>query len=168
MCGEQIVRKPIRFLPYGSSPRVRGTEYMADIQIFTGRFIPACAGNSLTGNKQMKMYPVHPRVCGEQGKEAERKPIYYGSSPRVRGTENNFGYLVEKRRFIPACAGNRNPLPHNSASFSVHPRVCGEQLFYPNNSERNFGSSPRVRGTDESGLMKWPGFRFIPACAGNS
>ena len=51
---------------------------------------------------------------------------------------------------------------------SVHPRVCGELSDFVL-IERDFsGSSPRVRGT-HSALDEVPfGFRFIPACAGNS
>ena len=52
------------------------------------------------------------------------------------------------RRFIPACAGNRlrRRLPLRQSD----------------------GSSPRVRGTANSGKTEIIRYRFIPACAGNS
>ena len=71
---------------------------------------------------------VHPRVCGELG-----GILWHGD---------------QKRRFIPACAGNSAPrLPRARPAF---------------------GSSPRVRGTLRRALWKPTLPRFIPACAGNS
>ena len=51
---------------------------------------------------------------------------------------------------------------------SVHPRVCGEHLTTALETEPDFGSSPRVRGTPPSLGSPPPGARFIPACAGNT
>ena len=51
---------------------------------------------------------------------------------------------------------------------SVHPRVCGEQADIVQNALFGAGSSPRVRGTGHRLIPDSPGFRFIPACAGNS
>ena len=71
-------------------------------------------------------------------------------------------------RFIPACAGNT---PHHAGVAGrrqVHPRVCGEHtpLIYRNDTMA--GSSPRVRGTLDRRERRHDGFRFIPACAGNT
>ena len=117
-------------MPFGSSPRVRGT---ADSALFipargTDRFIPACAGNR-------RRCRLHDPACG--------RPI--GSSPRVRGTGREGWLYGLQRRFIPACAGNS--LSRRAPStMAVHPRVCGEQS--PANGRfQACGSSPRVRGT---------------------
>ena len=133
----------------GSSPRVRGTELLRYAATITGRFIPACAGNSHRQARSGPDAPVHPRVCGEQLTFRRRHSA--GSSPRVRGT-------FVRVRFIPACAGNSFFIARLRGCFSVHPRVCGEQ-----NRARSasYGSSPRVRGTERMRS------RFIPACAGN-
>ena len=72
-----------------------------------------------------------------------------GSSPRVRGTVGVGGVFVCVIRFIPACAGNSLCLMKSSSTSPVHPRVCGEQILIERDPELTYGSSPRVRGTDE-------------------
>ena len=71
----------------------------------------------------------------------------HGSSPRMRGTGFQRQDLEQRRRFIPAHAGNGQT--GNSISHSA----CG--------------SSPRMRGTDM--ILNFPikQRRFIPAHAGN-
>ncbi len=49
VCGEQAAAVPDFRAARGSSPRVRGTERKLDYSTIDGRFIPACAGNSLPG-----------------------------------------------------------------------------------------------------------------------
>ena len=132
------------------------------------RFIPACAGNSPRPRAEHRRAPVHPRVCGELGKDLHRRNM--------------------AARFIPACAGNSTTRPPRRASTTVHPRVCGELAgrqgrgdprgrFIPVCGEliatweragRTSGSSPRVRGTQRPEPTVVASGRFIPACAGNS
>ena len=147
MCGEQvfIIHRINRYR--GSSPRVRGTAPgIAGLRL-AGRFIPACAGNRKNNSYVNLNKTVHPRVCGEQSTDYPPNPTPPGSSPRVRGTVLNKHFLMGQRRFIPACAGNRDALAQWHLHKAVHPRVCGEQrppriiLFV------TLGSSPRVRGT---------------------
>ena len=91
----------------GSSPRVRGTRrrralspprsavhprVCGELPWSTPkvrrprRFIPACAGNSLSAASTLFKQSVHPRVCGELCDPADAFPDEDGSSPRVRGT----------------------------------------------------------------------------------
>ena len=107
VCGEQYPTHITHSLWVGSSPRVRGTALVQFLAVTNNRFIPACAGNSISPGRHPAGSTVHPRVCGEQRKCQTRYPRLRGSSPRVRGTvtENNHDRIV--RRFIPACAGNR-------------------------------------------------------------
>ena len=158
------------FFPYdfGSSPRVRGTETRSGRYHALGRFIPACAGNRLPWRGQPVPLPVHPRVCGEQIPERRGPGLRGGSSPRVRGTASEILRTVLLARFIPACAGNRLRHTWHVVGSAVHPRVCGEQLGCGNGSHYWRGSSPRVRGTAETGWSLTQTPRFIPACAGNS
>jgi len=51
--------------PHGSSPRVRGTPKNIRLPWVTGRFIPACTGNSTSITSSSSMSSVHPRVYGE-------------------------------------------------------------------------------------------------------
>ena len=174
---------------HGSSPRVRGTQTLGAGQGGRIRFIPACAGNSTATTSGRNPTPVHPRVCGELPDSGRFSPKGYGSSPRVRGTQYRGRDGGGRRRFIPACAGNSGSTARLCIPPPVHPRVCGELSPQRVNPRREFGSSPRVRGTHQvSGIsttilsvhprvcgelvettqtpVAVP--RFIPACAGNS
>ena len=91
-----------------------------------------------------------------------------GSSPRVRGTGVSVVRVIISMRFIPACAGNSFPTLSWLVIPAVHPRVCGEQVSAESPLHAPPGSSPRVRGTDQSPRESTNGLRFIPACAGNS
>ena len=168
MCGEQINSQHIRQVLFGSSPRVRGTASGSRSPSCGPRFIPACAGNSSENQWPAPQPPVHPRVCGEQNDCSYTKKYQHGSSPRVRGTDDNGATWSTVARFIPACAGNRNYVSKFNNHFSVHPRVCGEQLSGFDNGMLAHGSSPRVRGTAHGQRAAVILARFIPACAGNS
>ena len=49
-----------------------------------------------------------------------------GSSPHARGIPLPFLPTAQKRRFIPACAGNTRRLHAGLAGPWVHPRMRGE------------------------------------------
>ena len=59
------------------------------------------------------------------GAHVERSGV--GSSPRVRGTEDDLQKFGGDVRFIPACAGNSHVVSPYNWQIAVHPRVCGEQ-----------------------------------------
>ena len=70
----------------GSSPRGRGTRDNRSGQVYRVRFIPARAGNTVTGHPIRSRKPVHPRAGGEHVVAPEHVVITIGSSPRGRGT----------------------------------------------------------------------------------
>ena len=153
----------------GSSPRVRGTRpHHLRPAVEPGRFIPACAGNSGPDYATSGEQAVHPRVCGELVPRQGLRRGRSGSSPRVRGTPRGSASYHHRRRFIPACAGNSSRGGQPVCGEPVHPRVCGELLLKALSMAAVRGSSPRVRGTPAPPLQQAGGFRFIPACAGNS
>ena len=152
---------------FGSSPRVRGTEWRVSQGYGPERFIPACAGNRQPKTEPFALPSVHPRVCGEQEGIGDSRVSQGGSSPRVRGTGSHFFFVVPCFRFIPACAGNSWPAMQTPTERPVHPRVCGEQSWKRSRSAAGRGSSPRVRGTAFCASVNFMIFRFIPACAGN-
>ena len=168
MCGEQWRLWVDWFTHAGSSPRVRGTGYTSPNRPFKLRFIPACAGNRRQSMARIGKSWVHPRVCGEQMTCCPILGKFLGSSPRVRGTAFLPGKTVRRLRFIPACAGNRTVITRVAWPVAVHPRVCGEQLFWQQVLRGSSGSSPRVRGTVVLVVFNLGFSRFIPACAGNS
>ena len=127
VCGEQAVWTTAHTVSAGSSPRVRGTVITTGEDFGLVRFIPACAGNSLSTDFSHQMISVHPRVCGEQDRSIFACVATIGSSPRVRGTGSSPARYPADRRFIPACAGNSRPPTNPTDPTAVHPRVCGEQ-----------------------------------------
>jgi len=147
VCGEQPRHKLSKRAVVGSSPRVRGTAFFQKPSPPAPRFIPACAGNSLSGIMNVAARTVHPRVCGEQLLHLYCQLLPAGSSPRVRGTGRTAGQPNGLPRFIPACAGNSEGIWPPASTATVHPRVCGEQSTGNWSMMRCAGSSPRVRGT---------------------
>ena len=168
VCGEQIRFGSVPPALCGSSPRVRGTEAFCFGSVSVCRFIPACAGNSVSIRSTNLVITVHPRVCGEQATARTPPRSRRGSSPRVRGTGYTCCPVSVQRRFIPACAGNSPTIVPAAYINTVHPRVCGEQRRKLNQHVLETGSSPRVRGTGVAQLRVAFAGRFIPACAGNS
>ena len=99
-----------------------------------------------------------------------RKPKLGGSrrklSQALPTTANPPGMTLA--RVIPAAAGNTPPAPSCASGRTVHPRGCGEHRTTPQFSALPDGSSPRPRGTLGRQLRGQPGFRFMPAAAGNT
>ena len=114
------------------------------------------------------MVTVHPRACGEQGGRDPLRHQCTGSSPRVRGTGRRGSQSPDGRRFIPARAGNSPSWRRKWLGRPVHPRACGEQVDFADDTDLAYGSSPRVRGTVGFGNRCIRCDRFIPARAGNS
>ena len=168
VCGEHPILVIAALARCGSSPRVRGTPHRRGVRRGIRRFIPACAGNTISIGWLVTSITVHPRVCGEHpGAElAVRNSV--GSSPRVRGTLVLRYAEGSLRRFIPACAGNTGVQFGQHCHRPVHPRVCGEHGVIRGAVKPLAGSSPRVRGTRVKTLTLSRRGRFIPACAGNT
>ena len=66
VCGERLSWPNSTRELAGSSPRVRGAHDDADSVRTFGRFIPACAGSASGDTGRSRIWPVHPRVCGER------------------------------------------------------------------------------------------------------
>ena len=151
----------------GSSPRLRGTfELDAVLQVLE-RFIPAPAGNMLDLFGCVEAFTVHPRACGEHCTCSPRTDLFYGSSPRLRGTYRAIDVREQRERFIPAPAGNILPIQRTQTKTTVHPRACGEHEPSGLSVGHGSGSSPRLRGTCRLTDCAAHRYRFIPAPAGN-
>ena len=90
VCGEHRAPRAYPKWLYGSSPRVAGNTWWEELGLRTKT--------------------VHPRVCGEHMRMALRLEGVDGSSPRVRGTPMVCRQHNGLSRFIPACAGNTQPV----------------------------------------------------------
>ena len=71
-------------------------------------------------------------------------------------------------RLIPACAGKTRPCGSWRGRRRAHPRVCGENSLAAQDTEPQWGSSPRVRGKPRFGARDEPAWGLIPACAGKT
>src|SRR5690625_3422971 len=152
------------------------------------RFSPAGAGNTPGGLSCPWPPRVRPRGRGEHGHFHAARAVFFGSSPRARGTQradhgragqrrfipagagNTTNSIMARRpcRFIPAGAGNTFPARGIAGSPAVHPRGCGEHGHMRLYSSWISGSSPRARGTLFSPRPFCAVGRFIPAGAGNT
>ena len=131
VCGERFIGSFLIHPTCGSSPRMRGTPDAWFDCADEVRFIPAYAGNASAQPNEESAKPVHPRVCGERDEGG--KPAYAGcgSSPRMRGTQMPNAEILGEARFIPAYAGNAHAPTLSAAATTVHPRVCGERVHFP-------------------------------------
>ncbi len=109
----------------GSSPQVRGKQWAKEHEVSLGRLIPAGAGKtgarheSQTPNAahprrcgKTKLYSschalpsAHPRRCGENSIKSVGATSPFGSSPQVRGKQEEPYDLPSCPRLIPAGAG---------------------------------------------------------------
>ena len=152
----------------GSSPRMRGTRVVRDVQAPENRIIPAHAGNSVRQGHRADQAADHPRACGELDRRGTNGNRHRGSSPRMRGTPTPGSAWSLTRRIIPAHAGNSDSESSRRTNQPDHPRACGE-LRSPRTPRRSSGgSSPRMRGTPGLEARGCAYGRIIPAHAGNS
>lgn len=86
----------------------------------------------------------------------------------MRGILTRKAYTSQKRRIIPACAGNTCPILLISAFTEDHPRLLGEYVAYALQRDIPWGSSPLARGILNRCVCKSYISRIIPACAGNT
>ena len=104
--GERFNRPEFPECCRGSSPRGRGTQPNATETQRGARFIPAWAGNAYAAPDAACQVAVHPRVGGERFPMPPRMVMFFGSSPRGRGTRQAHPGMRPQQRFIPAWAGN--------------------------------------------------------------
>ena len=168
VCGENSSTQRMSKLSAGSSPRVRGKRNTIRELHATPGLIPACAGKTAKTAARLSKLRAHPRVCGENLLDADRKIREEGSSPRVRGKLVGVEYAVNRNRLIPACAGKTSSYERATARSGAHPRVCGENRSVIVVGCRVDGSSPRVRGKLGASSTRASCCRLIPACAGKT
>ena len=130
------------------------------------RSIPACAGEPLGSVPLLYTTEVYPRVCGGTHEGQQPGGGIRGLSPRVRGNLARCRQPRNRRRSIPACAGE--PATGSWAIYPgpVYPRVCGGTTSAPLKPKSVSGLSPRVRGNPLKLPRRLGRGRSIPACAG--
>ena len=168
MCGENGGIRQGAPTVGGSSPRVRGKRPGPRRWARRWRLIPACAGKTHRPRTTSSCTWAHPRVCGENFRTKVQEIGTVGSSPRVRGKPAVRAGRARGRGLIPACAGKTSPATASTTKQWAHPRVCGENLARLDRPEPLRGSSPRVRGKRNVGVLHRVPVGLIPACAGKT
>ena len=152
----------------GSSPRMRGTLIVCYDYDPHGGIIPAYAGNTTLLVCPCADGGDHPRICGEHCAAAVYPLGVLGSSPHMRGTQDESDHFQRVDGIIPAYAGNTEKGETFRSLERDHPRICGEHTPYRRYSAGLLGSSPHMRGT----LLRYGVvYRYdgiIPAYAGNT
>ena len=114
----------------GLSPLARGTLRRVNGDAGGCRFIPAGAGNTRISAIHGPGVPVYPRWRGEHTEPASPLSTLCGLSPLARGTRKNDKRQGDHRRFIPAGAGNTQPVFIQRWLLSVYPRWRGEHILF--------------------------------------
>ena len=131
----------------GLSPLARGTWALPEWGLFCTRFIPAAAGNSRWPALLRTNSTVYPRWRGELWWSRNPRQNTGGLSPLARGTRGRRVHICLISRFIPAGAGNSNPISVGAALLTVYPRWRGELTPQGLTRNRQAGLSPLARGT---------------------
>ena len=147
---------------------MRGTLSLSTGRVIVEGIIPAHAGNTRRWCGGRALGRDHPRACGEHFRRVSAASTLQGSSPRMRGTPRHEAGVDLRAGIIPAHAGNTEYRHSLEYVHRDHPRACGEHGTQWKSSSFFRGSSPRMRGTLNSGVENKPPLGIIPAHAGNT
>ena len=153
---------------HGSSPRVRGKPRLIGMYGKIHRIIPARAGQTMIAGRHSTPSTDHPRACGANPLRSKKRLPVSGSSPRVRGKLVHGLARPERRRIIPARAGQTIAGAAHSLWQPDHPRACGANCSGSAVTIITDGSSPRVRGKLVAVDQADDRVRIIPARAGQT
>ena len=137
-------------------------------RLLRGRIIPALAGNTPEYLDAHTDPADHPRSRGEYKSLISAADGFTGSSPLSRGIRATGCVLTERRRIIPALAGNTREGAAGTGVLGDHPRSRGEYSRRGDPGRAGPGSSPLSRGIPEPGGGTLLGAGIIPALAGNT
>ena len=153
---------------FGSSPRMRGKPVRDMALRRPRRIIPAHAGQTPRRRPAAVARTDHPRACGANPDLSNSMAFDAGSSPRMRGKPDNFDFLDNGARIIPAHAGQTIERPCARHMAADHPRACGANFVSSQMNAVTCGSSPRMRGKHEMRRSSVGSRRIIPAHVGQT
>ena len=150
-------------------PRVRGEDIAKAAEFDQAMGTPPRArGRPRRPSPTSSGQREHPRVRGEDPPPAGLRAHLLGTPPRARGRQN--GEHVETRLTgnTPACAGKTTRCWGRPTPSWEHPRVRGEDVWYPPAWSIRMGTPPRARGRRSAigATHEWIG--NTPACAGKT
>ena len=129
--GEHDFICPAESVKFGLSPLARGTRQAYCEYFSVCRFIPAAAGNTISGLCCGPLISVYPRWRGEHAPGRGLEALSGGLSPLARGTRPPQPAPQQRTRFIPAGAGNTAAAASAGAAKTVYPRWRGEHGLEP-------------------------------------
>ena len=150
----------------GLSPRVRGNRACPSDHVAASGSIPASAGEPPSVIRVGSRLSVYPRECGGTDCWASLLGQKVGLSPRVRGNRNCRHWSLQRKRSIPASAGEPRMFTPMDRAPRVYPRECGGTKSDLVANTGYDGLSPRVRGNPGAVLEDAASMRSIPASAG--
>ena len=145
--GEHVTHFVLMDGDTGLSPLARGTHEDQFYIMAKVRFIPAGAGNTITGMRVSRQNAVYPRWRGEHRDTLSSGQPCFGLSPLARGTRIRSNRTGPRTRFIPAGAGNTGLRHRGGNVTAVYPRWRGEHSWSADRASRRAGLSPLARGT---------------------
>ena len=150
----------------GLSPRVRGNPQPSQAQPAHPGSIPACAGEPGASSTPIAQTAVYPRACGGTLTYVLYSGVGKGLSPRVRGNPSGPPWERNRKRSIPARAGEPPMRSVLLVICVVYPRACGGTDSSTFTAFNSTGLSPRVRGNPPKGHKGGDAGGSIPARAG--
>ena len=145
-CGAHFPARSSKRRWQGSSPRVRGSLRADRLRHWRARIIPAGAGLTAPPCPTSLHGWDHPRGCGAHSSFSSDGLRILGSSPRVRGSQQD--------------------VRNKAYRLGIIPRGCGAHEPYITNVGPFWGSSPRVRGSPTVYKKTRAAWGIIPAGAG--
>ena len=147
---------------------MRGKVRDIDFMRIQAGITPALAGKS-TCTVTFAVFGLdYPRACGEKCLDSMEYAIYPGSPPRMRGKVFQVHPISSILRITPALAGKSCCGKGRGQTYWDHPRPCGEKAMCIRSRHSSPGSSPRMRGKDQSRIGVEGQARITPALAGKS
>ena len=148
---------------------MRGKVRDIDFMRIQAGITPALAGKS-TCTVTFAVFGLdYPRACGEKCLDSMEYAIYPGSPPAHAGEK-----FFKSIQSLPslgsprACGGKVAAEKDAVRRIGITPRPCGEKAMCIRSRHSSPGSSPRMRGKDQSRIGVEGQARITPALAGKS
>ena len=104
-CGDKRIKKILKGIAKGSSPRVWGQECVFVILVEYSRIIPTRVGTRTLLYHRTTVTKDHPHACGDKEAREYLKDGVKGSSPRVWGQAESCTAALYSARIIPTRVG---------------------------------------------------------------
>ena len=145
---------------------MRGNPKPSRSSSWSGRSIPAYAGEPTRSPPGRRRRGVYPRVCGGTLPTPPHRAAPPGLSPRMRGNRSLAAAALAGGGSIPAYAGEPCGQAITAGSGRVYPRVCGGTSPIASLRGDITGLSPRMRGNRQPLSINRGYCGSIPAYAG--